>query len=482
MNQFFIEWNWHRIAVGGLALFFILILFWGFPDSSAPWFDEGIHLNLAKNWAEQGVLNLRIGPEEFVREKPLLISTNYPLLAPVALSFKLFGVGLEQGKVVSYIFLSIFIILAYWLVRKNYGKNNALLTLALLITFLPLYGNGKSVLGEIPGLVYLLAGLLILERRGIGSIFSVGLLFGLAAATKSSYLIILVALAFGELWRGFKDKKFDFQRWLILGSGLSIPLLIWIFTLLPNQWSLDFWFSVWRLYSNPYNVQNTVLLNIRRFFTESTPLYFLLFLGVILIGNILKKFRLSVTEVTLITFIFLNLVFYLNTVGWYRYFFPAHILTIILFPQALASVTTVFSNIYLKQYGIWAIVGVLTVIQIGVLWSNWGNSIYYSSIPRQFAERANQIIGDQMVLVVDNPEITFFLKSSRVYMHIRPNPHIIFGKDLLQKTVPSYIISSPWMENYYLSRYTELARRYHLEYSLGNYNLYSLSSYVGRSN
>ena len=71
---------------------------------------------------EYGVFSLQTGPNEFVQERPLLITTNYPLLAFVALSFKIFGVGLWQAKIVMILFLFAFITLFYLLAQKYYGK------------------------------------------------------------------------------------------------------------------------------------------------------------------------------------------------------------------------------------------------------------------------------------------------------------------------------------------------------------------------
>ena len=146
-----------------ITAIFVYMVFYGFPDSPAPWFDEGINLGIAKSLVTRGVFSLEIAPNEFIKERSLLITTNYPLLLWIAFSFKIFGIGLWQAKVVMFIFLFIFAYLFYSLCAKYYGARNSLMSLALLVTFLPLYGNGKSALGEIPGLTYFLGGLLFLE-------------------------------------------------------------------------------------------------------------------------------------------------------------------------------------------------------------------------------------------------------------------------------------------------------------------------------
>src|SRR3989344_655987 len=393
------------------AVFFVLLalfaymVFSGFPDSSAPWFDEGINLGIAKTWAENGIFSLQTGPGEFVAEKPLLISTNYPLLAPVALSFKLFGVGLWQAKVVAYLFLAIFILLAYCLVKKHYGEKNALLSLALLITFLPLYGNGKSVLGEIPGLVYFFGGLLILSQNKNWPLFWAGILFGLAAATKSSYLLFVGALAAAEIYRAIKLGRLDYFRWLALGSGMIIPLLAWIYSLIPlSGFSLNSLNEMLKLYSNPYNADNTVLNNLKRFFTESTPAHYLLLLLAVVFAKVSQKLRYVFwAEAALLGFVGLNLIFYFRTVGWYRYFFPSHLALLILLPPALAYLFSRFpAGVGIKKYGATIIIMILAAVQLVVLLENRQESVYYNPIPRQFAGAVSEIAPqDKTILVVD---------------------------------------------------------------------------------
>ena len=277
--------NSYKFILFGLTIIFISLIFYGFPDSPAPWFDEGINLGIVKSWLKHGVYSLEIGPSEFIKERSLLITTNYPLLLWIALSFKFFGIGLWQAKIVMFGFLFIFACLFYLLAKKYYGANSALMTLALLITFLPLYGNGKSALGEIPGLTYFLGGLLFLESERPWRVFAAGLLLGFGAATKSLYLLLAASVMAGEIWFTWQnlpasetDKKINYKRWFLLASGIAIPLLIWFYTLLPSNFTFDYLVRTLQLYRNPYNAEGTILVNFLRFFKESTPIHFALLL------------------------------------------------------------------------------------------------------------------------------------------------------------------------------------------------------------
>lgn len=473
----------HTALCACLALFFAGALLYGFPDSPSPWFDDGIHLNLARTLAEEGVLNLETAPGVFVNEKPLLITTNYPLLLPVALSFKLFGVGLWQAKIVMAGFLIAFVCLAYALARKLYGKESALLAFALLVTFLPLYGNGKSVLGEIPGLVFFLGGLLFVGRgkepartetdevhSGGWPTFFAGFLFGLAAATKSSFLIMLPAVAAGEAYGMWQRRQFNLDRLLLLSIGASIPLIVWVWTLIPQELTAGFLQQVIALYRNPYGAEGVALPNLLRFVTESTPLHYALLLGTVLVAASRRRLAvLSREEVTALVFIGLNLLFYLTTVGWYRYFFPSHALLLVLFSGAA---WFLFTRPLLRL----ALLSGLLLIQLGVFIVNIREPLYHNGAPRQFGEAASEIIGEREVVVIDNPEIAFFVQSENRRLYLQANPRFVFGQEpFADGRLPRFIVGPAWQAHPYLQEHLSEKGNYTVAFTQGRHYLYELS-------
>lgn len=472
----------HTVLVIGLLVFFLALLGYGFPDSPAPWFDEGIHLNLARTLAEEGVFSLETAPGEFVNDKPLLITTGYPLLVPVAFSFKLFGIGLWQAKIVMAGFLVMFAYLAYALAKKLYGKESALFSLALLVTFLPLYGNGKSVLGEIPGLVFFLAGLLLAGRErepalppkadqsGGWSTFLAGALFGLAAATKSSFLIMLVAVAVGEAYVMFQRKRFNLDRLLLLAIGASIPLMVWIWTLIPGEITAGLVQNVTDYYRNPYDSEGTVLPNLKRFFTESTPLHYALFLVAILISAFRRRISsLNREEVMALMFVAFNLIFYLTTVGWYRYFFPSHVLLLVLFPGALMYL---FKNVPIRT----ALLSALVLVQVGVLIVTIRDPLYHNPVPRQLGAAVNELVGNREVVVIDHPEIAFFITSAERRLYLKANPRFVFGREpFADGRLPQFIVGPAWRAHPYLIEHPKEAERYTLALSQDRYYIYELS-------
>ena len=323
----------HRIVMILFTCIFIAALLYGFPDSASPWFDEGLNMGIAKAWVEHGVYSLQIGPEEFVKERLLLITTNYPLLVFVALSFKIFGTHLGSAKIIMFLFLAVFLCVTYGFIRKCYGKIPALLSIGLLVTFLPFYGNGKSVLGEVPGLTYFLGGLWILDdERGRGwRLFFAGILFGLAAATKPIYFLFVVSIGLYEIIRAIQNRIIEWRRWFLIGGGMSAPLSLWLYTVIPRGATYAYFSEAVNHYINPYRINGVIGVNIFRFISESTPIHFVLLFAIFALAILVlrKRFFIGSAQIVFI-FIILNLIFYVRTVGWYRYFFPAHILLIIL--------------------------------------------------------------------------------------------------------------------------------------------------------
>ena len=179
----------------GIILFFISVVFFGFPDSPAPWFDEGVNLGIAKTFVQNGIYSLRLGPNNYVVERTMMISTNYPVLFPIIIMFYIFGIGLAQAKIAMFLFLILFLFVAYRFVYKiSQNKNIAMYSIALAVTFLPFYGNGLSGgLGEVPGLLYFLGALLLLDTHKLWKIFFGGIFLGLAVSTKVVYLVLLGA-------------------------------------------------------------------------------------------------------------------------------------------------------------------------------------------------------------------------------------------------------------------------------------------------
>lgn len=164
-------------------------------------FDEGWVMSVARNWAELdryvSLIDGRLVP-------PSMLNIGFPAVAPITLSFQLFGVGIWQGRLPGVLFTIGAMCLLYHLALRLYGHPVALGT--LIVTFFmsgtlelqPLI-MGRQALGEVPSLFFLLAGYdcyLSWRRYPLLLILLAALFWGLAAATKMQLLpFLLVGLA-----------------------------------------------------------------------------------------------------------------------------------------------------------------------------------------------------------------------------------------------------------------------------------------------
>lgn len=134
------------------------------PTEVPPlWFDEGWNLSVARNLAERQLYaQLSLGqptPATF-------LSTGLPVIAPLALSFKMFGVGVWQSRLPGQLFTALALLLFYMLTRKLYNARvaTASLFVALLMIGVHIHLHpillGRQALGEIPAISFLLAGYL----------------------------------------------------------------------------------------------------------------------------------------------------------------------------------------------------------------------------------------------------------------------------------------------------------------------------------
>lgn len=339
------------------ALFVILVFAAGLAtyhlsESPLTGYDEGILVQMARNFSERGSLSLQTDTDRFASGS--YMSTAYPILAPVAAAMRLFGPTLLTARSVVVGFLLGFLALFYAVSVRAFGKRTAFFATVLMATHASLYTYGKSVMGEIPGLFYVMLFLLGLDalakRRGRHwpLIVATAAALGLAAVTKPIFLLVLPAAAV-TLFIYRKTLPVSAATVAVAAGVVGACFAIWFAT----QFSLtDDFDKILLFYRNPYLIQDvagTVIANLKRFVTEATPLY-MVGLLVVWVGSVVmrvlearKTQRLiretfSVVETFSLVFVLLVLMAYLRTPGFYRYFFLANVVILVAFPFALEDV------------------------------------------------------------------------------------------------------------------------------------------------
>jgi 4-amino-4-deoxy-L-arabinose transferase-like glycosyltransferase len=333
---------WAACAAIAAAVFFAT---YKLSESPAIWYDEGFFTQMAMNFSEHGAPVLQVAPDSYV--SGATATAGFTLTYPVSLAYDAFGTGVIQGRAVMAVYLIIFVAAAYFLARILFGPWHAAAAAFLLASFPMLYGNGKSVLGEVPGLLFLILFLIVLvflERSGFRkmSLWALaGLLAGLAAVTKPIFLLIVPAAGIAWLFR-IKTIPLTLSRVAAGVAAFLAPAAVWVATQFGPGDSFE---TVLSFYANPYESQALLSLlasNFLKFFTEITPAYALVVItawGASLFLRRKSDAPPAVAEITGFIFSLLVTAAFLRLPGWYRYLFPAIIPALIAFPF---SVSTVF--------------------------------------------------------------------------------------------------------------------------------------------
>lgn len=176
------------------------------PYAPAPWFDEGSHMQVPKTLVNHGVY-ADISSEGFRYFGPT-IGVGPTVMLPIAAMFQLFGAAPVLGRLVVVGYFLLALALAALLARRLHGAAAIPLTLALLLAsrtngFGGMVEYGRQALGEVPGVAFLLLGALFWAKavaanaadqpRSRHILFSAlsGLGFGLALITKNQFALIV---------------------------------------------------------------------------------------------------------------------------------------------------------------------------------------------------------------------------------------------------------------------------------------------------
>jgi 4-amino-4-deoxy-L-arabinose transferase-like glycosyltransferase len=234
-----------RLPLLPCLLLLVALVMGLFRLSSTPplWWDEGWTLTVARTWVERGHYGRLLDGEPV----SVRLAGGFPVIAPIALSFRLFGVGVWQGRVVGVGFTLGALALIYYLASRLYDRSVAVGTLAVLLFMSPpsIIGRspfsiihpvlmGRQILGEMPALFYLLAAytcFLLAMQRTLWFMPLAVVFWGIALRTKAQVLPFWTVSLLIPL--GIMLVR---QRWktaCLIGTGLLASLvasrsLLWL--------------------------------------------------------------------------------------------------------------------------------------------------------------------------------------------------------------------------------------------------------------
>jgi 4-amino-4-deoxy-L-arabinose transferase-like glycosyltransferase len=227
-----------RINVRPLAVWIGLLCVLGLvlinlESYPATWFDEGQYLHVPKALLQHGVYAdwSSDGPRYFGPTT----AAGPTVLLPIAAMFQVAGIGLLQARLIMAVYLLACLALCYLVTRRLYTPAIALLATALLLSSRGAWtlNWGRQVLGEIPTLTFLLAGLWFwhgaLTRRCGRRAVAAGICWGLCLITKNQAIVAFApALALGSLleWRFYRNGRWSL--WLLPPLIAAMMALGWL--------------------------------------------------------------------------------------------------------------------------------------------------------------------------------------------------------------------------------------------------------------
>ncbi|HEY4493701.1 MAG TPA: glycosyltransferase family 39 protein [Candidatus Paceibacterota bacterium] len=415
----------------------------------AYWFDEAVNLEVARTFAETGHYALATSPDEYYSHSYQFETSGYPLVAPLALLFKVFGFSFSLARGMMLISLIVFLFSVYFLARHWWGDWPAVGAVALLASFPPLVFNGMSIIGEVPALALITLGLLsldyFLERRKLLNFVLAGLAFGLALSAKPLFAPLILALFVAYLvYR--KGLHIESREYLAFIIAFVLPLFAFLFLAMPQSGGFD---SIWGIVStymgrsSQHMMGENVISNLRNLFTQASGIYTLVLALICALAFTSRSVREKLNLSRLVGFLFalIMLLFFIQSVGWGRYLLATQVALLIALPVALIAILSRFS--WYRRYLVPSLIVLLCVGQFAHAITK--SELRTLSGPREaeLEEFLSANAPDGGVYFIDSFEAAALLTSERRYHYFRFEDRIVMPNPLdnLPNSSFEYIIT-----------------------------------------
>lgn len=296
------------------------------------WFDEGFVVEAARSLWELGRLDIAVEPG-IVSGMPYYVSGGgFPVSVPLAGIFSVFGAGILQVRLLAVAWLLVAVAGIYLLWRQMFGAHAAFWGALLIATFAPFYANGKTITGEVPGFLFLIAALYMLyykKRYLWGGTFA-----ALALVTKPS-IYILVAPA---LILEFALFERPFLRNTLRTALGALPVIaLWLFIMLGNPFSAASWQGALSIYTNHYPLPSlfSQFSSVwQAFFSQSTVAYVLVLLILFVAALFWRRQAFTSHEKRVLWFIafygIIDIIYFFLSPGWLRYLLPLELFLLLM--------------------------------------------------------------------------------------------------------------------------------------------------------
>ena len=424
-----------------ILVFFAAISFMNLTEFPLTWYDEGSHLHVPKALIKYG--EYADISSEGVRYYGPTQGIGPTVIIPIAFAFKLFGIGLLQARVVMVLYMIAAIFAFYKLARQFGNMTFAVIALLLVLSSrgVSFIEYGRQVLGEVPGIFFIILGLSFWfvnwGRHHTRTLVLIGVLFGFGIITKYQYLLIFLPWIFSIWLLNVLYYKTTSHRTFIIPGVVA-----------------TFCFILWQLLSLVYLGPATIGENLRLLSEASAGAAFV-FSPNLMIRGIKELLSLKVFMGAMLPFLFygafvslprdergqkwgvvfvlvaINLIWYIfASISWLRYAFPALVLSSLLITKFFSDTTGNFnlnlrrlvrslrqnSEIYGREGLKWAMCLWLVIIIIFPLGQLIGDIVLpQENYPAIMADYLNQIVEEGAIIETWEPEMGFLTDHNYHY-------------------------------------------------------------------
>lgn len=441
------------------------------------WCDEALSIELSHNFMLFQKLDVQSAPGVFSGSAENLQSTGYPVLVPAALFFKIFGFGFVQVRIYMILWMVLTLGMIFILSSRIFGHRLALASALLMITFASFYGNGRTLVGEVPGLFFLITGLYfwwIKDRP-----FLAGILFGLAVVTKPSvYLGILPAIFLVTI---FYEKKLWRRKLALIAVGTLPAALVWILLVLPHPFTPEPWLKIYGFFMNPYesmSIVKNIIGNLLYLPHQLSIVYFiLLLLPAFFIFFKIDDRKMKVFYHFTIIYSIFSFLYYLRSPGWMRYLFTTQMLIFMLFPFVVENLVLIIKKklvncIFLNSALVFnCVISFFIVLQIAQFF--WMSHLYTSDAALKTVEYVVSNFDNKTVGVINAPEVAAFIDPERKFQIINHLVGIPQLGDVNSWPFPDVIVFNG-SDQHGLTTLAPLLKNYKMINNLNGYEIYKI--------
>lgn len=416
---------WPEACLVAAGMFFFLRDLGTFP---AAWTDDGIFMTVARTLAEEGIYAIPVLDHHW--HFPPFLGSGPPVILPSAFFIRLFGFSVTVARVPMVAYLLLTCLVFYRATREWCGVNSARLGTAALLSLSAFVNNGKPVLGEVPGILFLLMALVWILRNPLtlrGAVFA-GAAAGLAILSKITFAPVLGVFGIVLVIRWREGKRQEWQRALLaccIALGVYLP---W-FLLESMHGSSILHEAVGYLSGNL--TSDSVMFNVvRKHPGTLLRIPFLAFMVTLVLGMAglwkggaaRRPLQWSVTFLVAV-----YLLYYLDLYGWYRHLLPAHVLLLPFVPDGARRI-----------FG--AHFGTASMVMMIALQGWWQLTYRGSSRSTTGAEAAAYILEHfrDTPLLVQQPEVFARLPRNDMWLQLMPEIIAVTFPDDLRNPPPSH--------------------------------------------